>query len=91
MDKGVASLSEGDTDSDGDNDTQYAFLLPLIEKNDLNEVFLLFIPITTIVETKTKYGWEQRIRVACSRHPSPPFGNAFSFSDKRLGNYPKQI
>ena len=43
MDKGVASLSEGDTDSDGDNDTQYAFLLPLIEKNDLNEVFRMHI------------------------------------------------
>lgn len=91
MDKGVASLSEGDTDSDGDNDTQYAFLLPLIEKNDLNEVFRMRIPMIPLVETEIEYGREQRIRVACSRHPSPPFGNAFSFSDKRLGNYPKQI
>lgn len=56
MDKGVASLSEGDTDSDGDNDTQYAFLLPLIEKNDLNEVFRMRIPMIPLVETEIEYG-----------------------------------
>lgn len=91
MDKGVASLSEGDTDSDSDNDTQYAFLLPLIEKNDLNEVFCMRIPMIPLVETKIEYGREQRIRAACSRHPSPPFGTSFPFSDELVGNYPKQI
>ena len=58
MDKGVASLSEGDTDSEGDNDTQYAFLLPLIEKNDLNEVFSLLIVVTMLVEAEIEYGRE---------------------------------
>lgn len=58
MDKGVASLSEGDTDSDGDNDTQYAFLLPLIEKNDLNEVISMRFRIILLAAKEVEYGRE---------------------------------
>ena len=40
MDKGVDSFTEGDTDNEGDTDTQYAFLLSAIEKGDLIVVVL---------------------------------------------------
>lgn len=78
MDKGVDSFTEGDTDNEGDTDTQYAFLLSAIEKGDLNDVVFHSIAFIGIAAKENEYGRQQGIRVPHSRYSVAPIRIPFS-------------